>query len=455
MTSATYPRSAIDPEWFYRMLAAMLPACLLAYSALIDPLLNINLSAGIEYGGVIVGSDQKSQTLTKIVVPAFLAIAVLLTFRVPLVIPDRLKLVTAPCAALLALAFASFLWAHDPGSTRTFAIYQIILVSVLLLSVCVSGEPDRILRNLLIMFAIVVGANLAMIVLRPVSDGGQVGIYGFKNTLGGAGGCALIVGLFHLFSGKLSWRLLALFTAAGGIVITVVSESKAALALACIAPVGAIVLMGTQRILALGPMITGILVLALTLSGVSTLALMMGVGLKDALIALYGDTTFTGRTDIWEFMSGFIQQSPWLGNGYRGFWSLGPESPKHASEVTFVRITGSGHSGFMDILLDLGAIGLGLLLLWMATGFAMIGKYGLRPAARSLCYMSLFIFLGFRNLLESGILWVTHFDSLTFVLVTFLACYRERGHGQSQSSTGSVLPPHTHPPQRVTEGLAR
>ncbi|MGI9449369.1 MAG: hypothetical protein ACR2QH_01735, partial [Geminicoccaceae bacterium] len=103
-------------------------------------------------------------------------------------------------------------------------------------------------------------------------------------------------------------------------------------------------------------------------------------------------------------------------------------SPKLASENTWVRTIGGGHNGYLDIRLDLGIVGLCLLILFMAISFQTIGKLGSRPLFRSLSYLAVFVFLAFRNTMESTILWSTHFDNLIFLLVCFLACYDEAPH---------------------------
>ncbi|MEM7425040.1 MAG: O-antigen ligase family protein [Pseudomonadota bacterium] len=439
--AAHHQYSALETPRFYKVAAATLPALVLGYSALIDPLVNFNLAEGITHGRmVIISGEEKSTFLAKLLIPAFLVVALLLAYRLNPTLPRRLKTLAVPGALFLAFAFASFMWAKSPADTRTFAIYQILLCGTLFVAVAASGEPVRILRCLLLMFAVTVAANLVAVLLRPESLDGHAGIYNFKNTLGGAAGCALLFGVFHLFEGRLFWRAVAWFTTIGALVLTFASGAKTAIALVFFAPILATVFWGTGRLLSLGPLLTSLVLLALGVSGFMTVSLLADFNVDDVLKAVYGDTTFTGRTDIWAFMYDYIQQSPWYGNGYRGFWSLGLESPKHRSEDSFIRTIGGGHNGYMDILLDLGVIGLGLLMAFMLTMLGIINRFALRPARRSLCYLSMFIFLGTRNMMESGILWTPAFDSLSFVLVGLLACFYEP---QDRSAPGTGTPYRT------------
>jgi O-antigen ligase len=156
---------------------------------------------------------------------------------------------------------------------------------------------------------------------------------------------------------------------------------------------------------------------------------MLGFDMDDILLAIYGDTTFTTRTDLWSFIYGYIQQSPLLGHGFRDFWFPDASSPKLISPIHFIRQTGSSHNGFIEIMLDLGLAGLGLLILFILAALHMAGKFNLCPTHRSLFYLSVIVFVIGRNMMESVLLWSTFLDNLSFLLVSFLACYRESPSG--------------------------
>jgi O-antigen ligase len=86
---------------------------------------------------------------------------------------------------------------------------------------------------------------------------------------------------------------------------------------------------------------------------------------RGAPIAAHLDTG-GGRLRLWGHLSKKIQDRPWLGYGVGGFWrgmhgpsadiwKLEPWRPTHA------------HNGFIDVWLDLGAIGLSVILLSITT----------------------------------------------------------------------------------------
>jgi exopolysaccharide production protein ExoQ len=408
---------------FCRLVAAVMPAILISYSALIDPLFNFDLAQGFNYGGVQVGSDQKSKFLTRIAIPGFFVLSVLLAVIARPAIPRLMRGVLIPGLSLLVLACISAIWARQPGNTFTLAAYQAILYGSLLGFVVVSGSPQHILRYMLVMFAVVVTVNMLLIIARPPGSDGHPGIYTHKNTLGAAAGCAFLFGLFSLIEGRLLFRLIAWYTTIGGFILSVASTSKTTFALMIAAPVLAVSVYLLNRLLGLGSLVSLIFLTALGIPAFLILGQVLRFDSDDLLLVTYGDTTFTGRTEIWSFVSDHIAKSPILGNGFRGFWSLGSASPKHGSEIEFIRTIGSSHSGYFDITLDLGLVGLGLLSGLIFVSIFTAGKFHIRPLNRSFLYLSVMLFVVGRNFMESVIMWSTFFDNLCFLLVGFLACY--------------------------------
>src|SRR6185437_8873971 len=69
--------------------------------------------------------------------------------------------------------------------------------------------------------------------------------------------------------------------------------------------------------------------------------------------------TLTGRIPLWEMLLQFAAQHPVLGYGYNSFMG-----PKHAAQIIAVIWWGfnSAHSAYIATLLDLGAIGLVVLI---------------------------------------------------------------------------------------------
>ena len=115
-----------------------------------------------------------------------------------------------------------------------------------------------------------------------------------------------------------------------------------------------------------------------------------------------------------------------MGHGYRTFWSLGLASPKYLSDIDFIRTIGSAHNGFLDVALDLGAVGVSLVVLVIIVSIYFIGKRGMRSSAHSLLFYSIVFFTLGRNMTESVIMWSTFLDNLLFITVGLLASIRPK-----------------------------
>jgi O-antigen ligase len=72
------------------------------------------------------------------------------------------------------------------------------------------------------------------------------------------------------------------------------------------------------------------------------------------------DATFTGRVDIWAGVRKAASQSPIIGAGYAGYWSKPHEFPN-------VGIVNEGHNGYLDVYVETGVVGVGLLLVAIAS----------------------------------------------------------------------------------------
>lgn len=103
--------------------------------------------------------------------------------------------------------------------------------------------------------------------------------------------------------------------------------------------------------------------------------LLLVIGSSSILIAnnrvvlarnLGGDVTLTGRTLIWTATIAKIKQKPWLGYGRDVFWNPESSIPKQIARDmggTKNYFPPHAHNGFLDLISDLGLIGLCLFLL--------------------------------------------------------------------------------------------
>jgi O-antigen ligase len=75
------------------------------------------------------------------------------------------------------------------------------------------------------------------------------------------------------------------------------------------------------------------------------------------------DTTFTGRTAIWEFAISSLGLHPWLGYGFAAFW--GTDSIQNLipdDQIEWASTAAHSHNGYLDNALTVGIPGLALIV---------------------------------------------------------------------------------------------
>jgi exopolysaccharide production protein ExoQ len=78
------------------------------------------------------------------------------------------------------------------------------------------------------------------------------------------------------------------------------------------------------------------------------------------------DLTFSNRAEIWAAVVNHVQFRPLLGSGYSAYWIQGTPTPDVESYAIKSQLQGfypgSAHNGYLQVLNDLGAVGLCCLL---------------------------------------------------------------------------------------------
>jgi len=129
---------------------------------------------------------------------------------------------------------------------------------------------------------------------------------------------------------------------------------------------------------------------------------------------LYHDSTLTGRTIIWAFVQYEISRKPLMGWGYQSFWFV-PNSPAITDAPGWVKMMPNAHNGYYDALLEMGYVGLALLLAFIFATLHAVGRVADRDPGRARLVLSLLLFAICYNYFES--LWMRGFE---FVWVVFL-----------------------------------
>jgi exopolysaccharide production protein ExoQ len=136
------------------------------------------------------------------------------------------------------------------------------------------------------------------------------------------------------------------------------------------------------------------------------------------------EATFTGRTPIWEVVKEHIAMRPWLGSGYGGFWTgdlAGTESSMVKAKVYFY--PSEGHNGYLDVLNDMGIVGLSLLVTFFFTYLAAALRLLKTDLSQGTLYIGLLFYQLLSNLAESE--WLS--IALPGLLLVFATIATARG----------------------------
>jgi O-antigen ligase len=131
-------------------------------------------------------------------------------------------------------------------------------------------------------------------------------------------------------------------------------------------------LMGSTLLLATGfravtrkPVVVHVLIAAMLV--VSFSVLFLGIS-PSALETMGRNPTLTGRTEVWGVLLSLVKNS-WVGTGFESFW-LGPRLEK-IWDVFHWR-PNEAHNGYLEVFLNLGWIGVILLVVVITTGYRTV-----------------------------------------------------------------------------------
>lgn len=235
-----------------------------------------------------------------------------------------------------------------------------------------------------------------------------VGVTTSKNMLGVA---CLVSGMFFFWDAATHWcdrhhqqtrRLLTVDIAFILMTLYLLRLSHSATSALCLGIGWLVIALARSRA---GERHTTLVKALIPVSFVLYVILGFGLGLNATLAEMVGrDPTLTDRTRIWSILFG-LHTNPLVGTGYESFW-LG-------SRLDVIQQKGAGaineaHNGYLEVYLNLGAIGLLLLIVFIASAYRTICNREFRDESFSLT-LGLMTVVLFYNLTEAafkhGLMW--------------------------------------------------
>jgi len=246
---------------------------------------------------------------------------------------------------------------------------------------------------------------------------GYPGYFLGKNYLGECATLAVLLSLHEMLYPGLR-RALGIIVIAIAIFLVFASDSKTALGLAIVSPFLAGLTLIAAKKMRLSP---AIILLSIPLC-YAVLSSVSNFNVNRLSYMLYGDSTLTGRTIIWDFASSEIARRPLFGWGYQSFWLVGPDAPSTVDAPGWVKKMPNAHNGYYDTTLEMGYVGYSLLVIFIIATLHAIGRVAYRDPTRAWLVLSLALYIICFNYLES--LWMRGFE---FLWVVFLIIAAEIG----------------------------
>ena len=318
----------------------------------------------------------------------------------------------------LSFAFVSFLWSDFPLVAlkrwfRDLGNYVVILV------VLSDSEPLEAARTLFRRLSYLL-VPLSILLIKYFLDiGRQYEVWSGETTFVGAttsknmlGVVCLISGIFFFWDTVTRWsereerrtkRIILLNAAMMAMTLWLLHLSKSATSSVCLA-IGCLVIVtvrsgwGQRHLTFVKVMIPATFCLYIFLA--------FGLNLNGQLASQLGrDPTLTDRTVIWSAVLN-EHTNPLVGTGYESFW-LGPRLDR------IWRVAGhinEAHNGYLDIYINLGAIGVLLLVGFLVAGYRTICKKLSSSPILALISVAVWTVLLYYNVTEAafkgGLLWM-------------------------------------------------
>ena len=134
------------------------------------------------------------------------------------------------------------------------------------------------------------------------------------------------------------------------------------------------------------------------------------------------NATLTGRIPLWAELMNFAQLHPVAGAGYGGFW-IPPTIVDVSADQGWA--ISAAHSAYVDVLLSLGGVGLGLYCLSLIFGMAAAKAAFRRDATlRAAFFGALLMFITIGGLTDSESVYVSSSLFFCFVLSLLMVVFR-------------------------------
>jgi len=361
----------------------------------------------------------------------------------------------------LALAVCSLAWSIDPAATA-MRLPRLFIQCGAFLALAVAAWHARRFQNVVLSaLTTLLGASLIFGVLYPEQAIHQStsyelvnawhGLTTHKNGFGLVGAVAALLWLQALLEGR--GRPLCVLGLALSLTCVVLSRSSTSLVATIFSCATLIFMMITpQRMKAAVRFCATALTILILVYSLAILRVVPGLDLLLAPIPYITgkDLSFTGRAEIWAVVVDHIRLRPLLGSGYGAYWVQGVPSPADESYAVVGAMNGfypgNSHNGYLDVLNDLGILGLlcllGYLIFYLRDSLRLMRF----DRAQGSLYLTLLLQQAIINLSEAR--WFNNTIFVDFALMSFATTCLARSLVEARAAT-RLAPQVAVQPSRV------
>lgn len=310
-----------------------------------------------------VGNRVDGNILDRIVVLALFALALVMLaaqWRAALAcLRNNLGLLS-----IVGFCFLSIVWSDYPALTLRRGLLFIFLTTIAM-AIAVSLTDLRRFHTFLFVFLTgVVLLNLVGVVVAPsltVTEIGVKGIYTQKNVAGIVAMITIILGVTWMLGvHRKRSTLIGLAALVPALIFLVITRSKTSINITALGVAMVVFFAMAERFGARFILFAGFVGLLLLVGLIGLLAA-VDFDVNVLVSAVVGDTTFTGRDELWAFARREAQKRSWLGHGYGAYWDVGAVNDPLAKlepgtwlASVAVGTINQAHHGYLELWLHVG-----------------------------------------------------------------------------------------------------
>ncbi|GAA4915553.1 O-antigen ligase family protein [Actinomycetospora succinea] len=339
----------------------------------------------------------------------------------------------AVLATLGGTCILSTIWSVAPFSTLPAATAIVLLITATTLVRRVMSQQE-FLEVVAVAFRVVLLVSILTAIVVPsvglvdenYQTGALKGLFVHRNLLAFM---ALIALATFVALRKIRSRRVTVMDTVLSVACLLAAQSQTVLVAALGTALVIVVLRWVRRFTGFSRVIIG----TLSLASILTLVYMAIFSFAEIVSGLGRDSTLTGRTDVWPAVLEQIERSPLLGLGWNAAWREGLPDTQRMWRAAGFKMYHS-HDGYLDMMLQLGLVGLVLLVIALLGAIVLAVRAFVRDRIQlSAWSVAVAMALVLVNLTESP---STNFFGF-FVLGAALLFATER---QLVSDLGSVRP---------------